>query len=214
MPEPTDAETHAEWSYGVEKRACEDVLHAAHARRGFRSTVLRIPMVNGARDHFRRIEGYLWRMLDGGPILLPGGGDHVTRHVYGSDVARVITDVLDRDDVFGRAYNLSQDEEPTLCELLESLGALLGVRPTLVSVPRDALADAGLRDVGVSPFSGTWMSRLDPTRAKRELGFVHRPLATYLENVVEAFLSHPPETRPEPYALRARELALARRFGA
>ncbi|MCK6546734.1 NAD-dependent epimerase/dehydratase family protein [Myxococcota bacterium] len=213
MPEPTDdPDEHDEWSYGVEKRACEDVIRRAHASFGFGGTVLRIPMVNGERDHHRRVEGYLWRMLDHGPIVLPGGGEHVTRHVYGADVARLVAAILGRRETFGHAYNLSQDEQPTLVELLELVAGLLGVRPTFVPVPRDAIENAGLRDVAVSPFSGTWMSRLDPTRAKRELAFVHRPLATYLDNVVQAFLSHPPETRPDGYAHRAKELELARRF--
>lgn len=60
--DPADVE---DWEYGVGKRACEDALAAA-ARDGFPATRVRIPMVNGPLDYFRRIEGYLWRLVPGG----------------------------------------------------------------------------------------------------------------------------------------------------
>jgi hypothetical protein len=47
-------------------------------------------MVNGERDHFRRLERYLFRMLDGGPVLLPDGGERPTRHVYSGSVVCAI----------------------------------------------------------------------------------------------------------------------------
>ena len=74
MPEPADPAEKSEWDYGVGKRAAEDVLTAAWESSAFPSTRLRIPMVNGERDYYRRVEGYLWRLLDGGPLLLPDGG--------------------------------------------------------------------------------------------------------------------------------------------
>ena len=70
-----DAFDNGQWDYGVKKRALEDALAKAWAKSRFPSTRLRIPMVSGERDHFRRLERYLWRMLDGGPVLLPDGGD-------------------------------------------------------------------------------------------------------------------------------------------
>ena len=77
MPEPTDAFDKGQWDYGVKKRALEDALAEAWSTSRFPATRLRIPMVSGERDHFRRLERYLWRMLDGGPVLLPDGGDRV-----------------------------------------------------------------------------------------------------------------------------------------
>jgi nucleoside-diphosphate-sugar epimerase len=90
-PEPQDPDEHASWRYGVDKRAAEDVLITAYSERSFPATRLRLPMVNGERDHYRRIESYLWRLLDGGPVLLPDGGASLCRHVYGGEVARAIS---------------------------------------------------------------------------------------------------------------------------
>jgi hypothetical protein len=61
----------------------------------------------------------------------------------------------------------------------------------------------------VSPFSTRWMSFLDPSRARDELGFRHLALEQYLGRIVASFLAHPPESPPDAYEARSRELALA-----
>jgi nucleoside-diphosphate-sugar epimerase len=165
-------------------------------------------MVNGERDHFRRLERYLWRMLDGGPVLLPDGGDRVTRHVYSGSVARAILALLGRADTHGQAYNLAQDETPTLAELLTLTAERLGAPARLVEIPAERVRAAGLDPLVLSPFSGQWMSFLDPARAKAELGFRHEPLRSYLDKIVASFLAHPPAEPPPGYERRRDELAL------
>jgi nucleoside-diphosphate-sugar epimerase len=210
LPEPEDADDKGQWDYGMGKRALEDALVEAWQRRRFPSTRLRIPMVNGPRDHFRRIERYLWRMLDGGPVLLPGGGAQRVRHVYSGAVARAIAAWLGREQTFGQAYNLAQDETPTLAELLHELAAALGAPDRLVAVSEEQFRASGLDPLVLSPFSGRWMSFLDPSRAKSELGFVHEPLRAYLDAIVAASLAHPSPDAPVGYERRGDEKALAR----
>ena len=168
-------------------------------------------MVNGALDFFRRIERYLWRLADGGPVILPDGGTHRVRHVDGGEVARFLCAILGRAEVRGRAYNLAQEETPTLAELVASLRDLLGSRSELVPVASRVLRAAGLDPVAVSPFSGRWMSFLDPSRARAELGFAHAPLAQGLAAIVSSFVSHTPTDRPPGVERRGEELALVRR---
>jgi nucleoside-diphosphate-sugar epimerase len=201
-----------EWEYGMGKRAAEDVLARAWEASRFPSTRLRLPMVNGERDYHRRLEGYLWRLLDGGPLILPDGGERPTRHVYGGAVARAIAGLLGRRDTFGEAYNLAQDETPSVREILAIAGERLGATPRFVPVPAREIEAAGLEVVAVSPFSGTWMSFLDPGRAKAELGFRHEPLREYLGRIVAAFLAQPPASPPPALARRAEETALAAKF--
>jgi nucleoside-diphosphate-sugar epimerase len=210
MPRPDDPRDLPEWEYGMGKRACEDALAEAHARNGFPATAVRIPMVNGERDYLRRMEGYLWRLLDGGPVILPEGGAHRLRHVYGGEVARFLAGIAGRPERCGRAYNLAQQETPTLAELVGRLRDLLGSRAEIVPVPSERIRAAGLDPARLSPFSGRWMSFLDPSRARTELGFLHEPVEVYLARIVAAFLAHPPAGRPEGYARRADETALAR----
>lgn len=208
LPPPRDAAERREWDYGMGKRAVEDTLAEYWEARRFPSTRLRLPMVNGERDHLRRLESYLWRLLDGGPVLLPDGGEGPTRHVYSGSVVRAILDLLGRETTFGQAYNLAQEETPTLRELVALAARCLGAAPRLATVPASEIREAGLDPVRISPFSGRWMSFLDPSRAKDELGFRHEPLAAYLDKIVASFLAHPPAAPPEGYASRPAEIAL------
>ncbi len=209
MPEPADAFDRGQWDYGVKKRALEDALCEAWEKDGFPATRLRIPMVNGERDHFRRLERYLWRMMDGGSVVLPDGGGRPTRHVYAGSVVKAILAMLGRPETFGQAYNLAQDETPTLGELLVLVAERLGAPARLVDVPTERVRAAGLDPLRLSPFSGTWMSFLDPARAKAELGFRHEPLGSYLDKIVTTFLAHPRADPPPGYEHRAAERKLA-----
>jgi len=208
LPRPAGPPDLPEWEYGVGKREAEDAIASA---RGFPATRLRIPMVNGEGDPFRRIESYLWRLADGEPVLVPDGGTHLVRHVHAGEVARLAVGILGRPEAMGEAFNLAQEETPTLRDLLAALRDLLGSSSALVDAPPDALRGEGLDPKAISPFSGRWMSFLDPSRARRELGFVHEPLELYLGKIVASFLAHPPPDRPEAYASREAERAAAAR---
>ncbi len=210
IPAPADAFHKGQWDYGMKKRALEDALVEAWEERRFPSTRLRLPMVNGERDHFRRLERYLWRLLDGGPLLLPDGGGRVTRHVYSGSAVRAILALLGRADTHGKAYNLAQDETPTLGELLTLAAERLGAPARLVDIPASRIRAAGLDPLLLSPFSGTWMSFLDPARAKAELGFRHEPLGSYLDKIVACFLAEPPAEAPPGYEHRGAEIGLLR----
>ncbi len=213
MPAPPEGHAdRADWEYGVGKRACEDVLAEAWASRLFPSTRLRLPVVYGERDHSRRLEGYLWRLMDGGPLLVPDGGTNPIRHVYAGEVVRLVLSLLGRRDTFGQAYNVCQQETPSLLEYVHLLAEAMGSAAAILSVSRDALHDGGLQPTAVSPFSGRWVSLLDPSRARAELGFAHRPMEECLRSVVASFVAHPPRDRPPAYAGRPREHELARRL--
>jgi nucleoside-diphosphate-sugar epimerase len=209
-PRPREEQHLNQWLYGAGKRDAEDVLIAAWERDRFPATTLRLPMVNGERDGSGRLEAYLWRLLDGGPLLLPSGGDTITRHVYSGAVVRLIASILGREDTWGRAYNLAQDEMPPLRELVEILADSLGAPARIVDVSPEVLTGAGLDPREVSPFSSRWMSCVDPTRARDELGFRHEPLRVYLDRIVAAYLAHFPSNPPDNYATRDRERTLAK----
>lgn len=199
-PSPAD---HDDWAYGVGKRAAEDALAASAVP----STRVRIPMVNGERDPKRRLESYLWRMLDGGPLLVPGA-DAIARHVYRGAVVEALAQMVATPPPAG-AYNLAQREQPTVRELLERLGATVGARPRIVPVPAAALTAAGLTAREVSPLSTAWMSHLDPGRAVDELGFAHPPLDAYLAAITAELLTGWRGAPPPGYERRSVELRLA-----
>jgi nucleoside-diphosphate-sugar epimerase len=210
LPRPAGPPDLPEWEYGVGKREAEDAIASA---RGFPATRLRIPMVNGEADPFRRIESYLWRLADGEPVLVPDGGTHLVRHVHAGEVARLAVGILGRTEATGEAFNVAQEETPTLCDLLAALRDLLGSSSALVDAPLDALRGEGLEPKAISPFSGRWMSFLDPGRTRARLGFRHAPLAEGLASIVAAFLARGPDAPPEGLRTRAAEVRLAQRLG-
>lgn len=191
------------------KREAEDALAAAWRERGFPATRLRLPMVNGERDHFRRIESYLWRLLDDGPLLIPESGPERLRHVYSGDVVKVIARLLGEERTFGEAYNLAQYAAPTLADLVTILADLLGATPRLVAVTDADLQSRGLTPTQVSPFSDRWMSDMDHGKALLALDFHPEHLRHYLDKIVTAFLAHPPAEPPPNCSHRAAELDLA-----
>ena len=205
---------HSNWVYGVEKRAAEDALAEARARDGFPFTSLRLPMVNSPRDHYGRLHGYLLRLKDGGPILVPDRPAHLLRHVYSDDVIRVISQLLDSGAGKGEAFNLSQDESVTLEQFLalagQSIPGLAHV-PRLIRMPLAVLEREQLFPA-CSPFSDTWMSALDNSRSKEALGVSYTPLPLYLARLVRHYLDRAPPA-PDGYARRPRELELAGRAG-
>jgi nucleoside-diphosphate-sugar epimerase len=207
-PRPEADPDLGDWEYGMGKRDCEDALIAAFARDRFPATTLRIPMVNGEGDYYGRVQAYVTRILDGGPLLVPHlGGDPRMRHVYGVDVANAIEAMLGVDATYGEAFNLANDETPTLVELLAMLGTHLGATPELVPITLARLEAEGIAPVEISPFSGRWMSFLDPAKAKA-VGFVPTPLDVQLGRIVTSYLAHVPPPHAG-YRHRERERMLA-----
>ena len=206
-PRPVDDDELGNWEYGVGKRACEDAIVAASSR--IAATRVRIPVVHGERDPERRLARYLDRLADGGPVLVPDGGDRPMRHVYCADVASAVASLLGDARTFGNAYNFSQDETPTLRDVLASMRGMIGSTSPLVAVPSQTIVEAGLVLRDVSPLTARWMSQLDASRAKRELGFVPTSVERYLGHVVAHHLATASAAEVDRDA-RAKEIALAR----
>jgi nucleoside-diphosphate-sugar epimerase len=208
MARPPEAQSAdvKNWLYGVEKREAEEVLFMAHDNCGFPFTTLRLPMVNSERDHYDRIYGYLLRLWDGGPIVLPQD-NLALRHVYGQDVVRAILLAAKKPDAAGRAYNISQEETFSIEEFLVLLSQLAGATLRTVRVPRAELDKHGLLPA-CSPFSDAWMSELDNARSKSDLGMRYTPAREYLAKIVEHYKGQP-RREAEGYKRRAVELEIA-----
>lgn len=207
MPAPKiNTYGYEEWLYGVDKRRVEDTMFEAHVQHGFPVTSLRLPMVNSERDHFHRMLAYILRLQDGGPILAPSTPNYALRHVYSGDVVTACNRLIETGLGKGKAYNISQDETVTLDEFVGLLADIMGLSPQIERVRRDLLeANGFLPDC--SPFSERWMSELDNTLSKQELGMTYTPLRTYLSSIVDYVTANPP-VQPAGYRRRRAELLL------
>lgn len=202
MPEPNTYD-YEEWLYGYDKRMAEDVLARAQAECDFPYTTLRIPMVNSARDPFYRLYSYMLRIRDGGPILVPRTPEYALRHIYAPDVVQAIQRVIERGPGAPHTYNISQEETLKIDAFLHLLAEVMGAEANIIQVERDLLnANGFLPDC--SPFSDVWMSELDNTLSKTDLGMVYTPLREALAEIVAEYSANPPPT-PSGYARRNAE---------
>lgn len=209
---PPGTRDHREWAYGVGKRRAEGALLALRQSHGVRGVVLRLPVMLGEGDASLRTWAYLERLRDGGPLLVPEGGRTWVRFLYVRDLARLVRQVVESPPPKLAVYHLAQPDVVPLREVIERLGRLAGVPARIVEVADADLEAAGL-DRSCSPYSGPWVSVLDPARAAAEWGFLATRLDDYLPAVVRWHLDHPPASSHPGYARRAQELALAARLG-
>ncbi len=208
MPAPnSNSYDYEEWRYGMGKREAEDLLAAEFAHSGFPHTILRLPMVNSARDPYNRLLNYYLRLRDGGPILAPDSPDFALNHVHALDVVRAIRRLIETDAGKGMAYNIAQDEHPSHASFLETLAEIMGCTPSSIQVKRsDLVANGFLPDC--APFSERWMSALDNSRSKAELGIRYTPLRECLADLVAHYDAHAPSP-PLSYNRRQAELDFA-----
>lgn len=206
MRRPSGPEAGA-WDYGVGKRRAEESLARAGAM-GFPYTALRLPVVQGEWDPKGRLHAYVRRVLDGGAVVLPRERSGRLRHLYAGDAAVLIESLLRTRAGLGEAFNLAMEEgSVTLPELVAEVFHAFGKPPRVLSLPRRRLAAAGVEEAS-SPLSGSWISFLDPGKARRELGFRTTPWRSWLAASARWAASDPALARLSAYAGRAAELDL------
>lgn len=169
MPSPPSPAEEEDWRYGIDKRAAEDAIASAPF------TTFRIPMVHGGRDHKKRIDGLLWQLIDRQPIALRDP-HRPLRHVFSGAVTRAILNAIDRGPA--GAFNLAWPEPISASAFVEAVGHTFGVEPMITVDP-----NAG------GFLNSAWMSSLDSTRARQQLGFSHEALEEWLPQVVHATVS-------------------------
>jgi nucleoside-diphosphate-sugar epimerase len=168
---PPDTSDHEGWRYGAEKREAEDVFAAASRASGFPLTTLRLPMVASERDDRGRIQAYIARVMDRGPLVIPAEPGLPIRHVYVKDVARLVAALVGRDTGIGLPFNISWGASMSLEEFVALVSRLSGIEATVEKKSRMELEQNGLLP-HCSPFSSKWMSELDNSRSLDELATI------------------------------------------
>jgi len=200
---PKDSADHPSWLYGVDKRDAEAVFDQSSVP----FTTLRLPMVASERDHYGRIQGYVARLLDGKPILIPEGTGLPLRHVYVNDVAELVANLVESTEGIRDRFNISWGESMTLDEFLENLATAAGVKLNIQRIPRASLESKGLLP-DCSPFSGKWMSELDNTKSLetfRDVGISYTSPAAYLPAIVEDYVDRWQKNGMVPDGYRQRD---------
>ncbi len=123
--------------YGLRKRECEEILWRAHDEKLLPVSMLRPTFVSGPGDPARRDYFWMQRIADGGPLLVPGTGEHPFQQVFVRDVARAFVSLLHAPATIGRAYNIAGEEEFTLNEYLRELADLMHRGLDIVRIPQE-----------------------------------------------------------------------------
>lgn len=198
--------------YGIQKRLCEDALWKAHEEGRFKVTMLRPPFVCGPRDPMIRDLFWIERIRDGGPLLVPGCGDHALQHVFVDDVARAFVDLLAHPSTEGRPYNVAAEEIFTLNEYLQKLSRLLGREPEFVHVPQavfDRLPFSTNPRGDVFPFNARRTAILSLNAIQRDLGYEATPFDRWMPETIDWYDNNCRRSS-HGYDLRPDEIAFAR----
>jgi nucleoside-diphosphate-sugar epimerase len=200
--------------YGILKRECEDVLWKAHNEKDFPVTMLRPTFVSGENDPAGRDFFWIERILDGGPLLVPGSGNFVFQQVYLDDVARMFALLPELPVTAGEAYNIAGEETLTLNEYLQALGDLLGRRPGLVHVDQetfDTLPFSSSPDGDVFPFNTRRDTLFSLEKIKAHAAFRSTSFTTWMIKTI-AWWKTGARGHSHGYEHRSDELAFARSF--
>jgi nucleoside-diphosphate-sugar epimerase len=199
------------YEYGIRKRKIEIFLKEQYSFRKFPAISLRCPIIHGPKDYTLRLYSYLLRIQDGNRLIIPQGGDSIIRHIYVGDVIQAILRVLSNPTIRGEAFNLAQKEVLTLSEFIGVIGVLMNSQVQTVEIPLLELSEHQL-PADISPFSGRWVSYLNPDRAESELDFHSTPMEEWLPGVFDFFFNKYNGPEPENYQNRDREIQLLKKL--
>ncbi|HEX5713347.1 MAG TPA: NAD-dependent epimerase/dehydratase family protein [Solirubrobacterales bacterium] len=154
-----------------------------HRERG--ATICRLPMVYGEHDYNRREDFVLARVRAGDREIPFGPGTFLCSRGYAPEIARGLRLACERGGR-GEVFNLCERECATVRHWAEEILAAAGHEAELVRVPDEELPeDFGLSaEIPQSLLCG-------PSRAERELGWVHAPWRGCVARSVRWHLAHP-----------------------
>ncbi len=139
------------WEYSRNKIACEERLVRAYREQGFPATIVR---PSHTYDQRFPIGVGNWssyvipkRMLEGKPIVVHGDGTSLWTLTHSEDFAKGIVPLLGHPQTIGQSFHITSDFVLTWNQIYEQIGDALGVKPKLVHIPSEFIAQ-------VDPASG------------------------------------------------------------
>lgn len=171
--------------YGASKLAAEKLVLDAEAANGIKATVLRLPVVYGARD--RGNVGKLIAAIQRGRYVVIGDGANLKSMVAVENVVDAALLVAASERARGQIYLVCDARPYTQREIAATIAEALHRRPSFWRLPRAPLLMAGHGADLVSKLTGvklplsadrvrklTSNTRYSAARIERELGFTPR----------------------------------------
>ncbi len=206
--------------YAYDKAECERALRWAYTKTGFPYVSVRPTAVFGPRDRKSRENYYLKRIVADDPVIVPNYGATPIYSIYVKDLAEVLANALEADQVDGRAYNLSQPDLISVNKHIDNIAQIAGAEAKMVHIPSRLLERLGFNLLHFPYFSGGRIIACNIQAARRDLGFSPTSYLRALGETVDYFLEQGPETQPSiedsipPVMPRLREHTLIERYQA
>lgn len=201
--------------YGEGKRHVERVN--LESQKDWQYVVIRVPATLGPDDPTGRFAWWLWRILDGGPILLPDGGKNAAQLGYSRDLAQFILDCAATRGTERNVFNYAQRELPAWSRYLEIMAKAAGKELRTVAVPSEMLhRHSGLpwHEWGYAPFCDLNVT-MSLSKAERMVGLPGTPLTEWVKSTTDWYLAHPESLQGTRFSeLRNPEVQFAERYAA
>jgi len=168
--------------YAKSKYEAELLLQSWTSSRGINLTILRLPLVAGAKN----TPGNLGAMIKGiknGYYLKIGNGNAKKSMVLASDVAELVPSLLTKRGV----YNLTDSNHPSIAELENYLGRFYGKKIKTISPWLLRFAVFVGDRISMVPINSYRLAKLsdsltfDDSKAKKEIGWNPRPVIGNLD---------------------------------
>ncbi len=175
VPTPETEPFHSIGTYGQNKSACEQLLMDAHHNENFPVTIMRPSHSYGEGGDIIRAfgpsNGFIERMRQNKPVIVPDGGEAVWASCHVDDVARGFIGVMDNPRCFGQAYNIAGDEAVTWRTYHEQVAQVAGGEFSPVFVPREVLTQLAPDWAGGVNEIFAFTSLFDQSKIKRDTNY-------------------------------------------
>jgi len=197
--------------YGLQKRAGELEIEKAISEKGFPAVILRPAVVSGRYDYILRDYGYIRRVMDGGPILLPLERRGCHRHVSITDLVDAVMLCLKSKDAPGKIFNITSHSILSMPDYLGLIAGTLDAKADIIYLPHNTLkAELGS---GYSPFAYPRDFIQDIFRARCTIGFKPSRADDWLTELAHYYAEEYKDEPPEEYTRRReKEITLAKKI--
>ncbi len=173
---------------GRMRKEQEDLVFAADRAGEIRGLVLRVPDFYGPGAELSLVHDCFRAAAAGKRANLIGPIDFPHQFFYVSDLAPVVSDLLERDEAFGDAYNVAPAETITTRAFAERVFARAGTKPSWFVANKTVLRAMGIvnplmRELVEMNYLQTSPVILDDTKLSRVLGGMHK--TSYDEGIAQ-----------------------------
>ena len=173
--------------------------------------ILRPPLVMGPDDHSLNLYFFLQRIMDGGPILLPGKARLNLRHVYEKDLASAYPKFFENKSYWNRAYNIAGKEVLSAQEYLGYIANKIGKELDIIYFSQSKLDEIEYtQPLELNRFNKNLQVFLDITRIQNDIEIKFTPFKDWMDETIDWYLNIFSGSDSKGYHKRQEEINLAK----